>query len=165
MSGKCFIIAGGTGTGKTTFLMERLENINKNALHLYDVNNEYTSFYGKEFTDFETFAKTGTKLKNAVQVYEEATIFLSNRGSNDNIRDILVRKRHTNCTIFFVFHSMRTVPKWVYDLSNYVVLFKTNDSEGTIDKKFENELFTECFLRVQQKSKVDSHYFEIFSIY
>ncbi len=165
MSGKSIIFAGGTGTGKTTLIKQRLDNINKDALHLYDVNGEYKKYYTKPFTDFETFSKQARKLRNALVVYEEATIFLSNKGSNEDIRDVLVRKRHTNCTIFFVFHSLRTIPRWVFDLSNFVVLFHTNDSEKSVNSRFDNDLFTECFMRVQAGAKKNPHHHEIFSIY
>jgi ABC-type Mn2+/Zn2+ transport system ATPase subunit len=165
MSGKSIIFAGGTGTGKTTMIKERLAKVHKESIHLYDVNSEYKKFYTKPFTDFETFANQSRKLKNALIVYEEATIFLDNKGSNTAVRDVLVRKRHTNCTIFFVFHSLRTIPRWVFDLSNFVVLFKTNDSEKSVNARFDNDLFTDCFLRVQSGARTNPHHHEIFSIY
>jgi len=165
MSGKSIIVVGGTGTGKTTLIKERLKNVDKRSLHLYDVNNEYTEFYTEPFGSFERFAKKAQRLNDAVIVFEEATIFLSNKGSNSQVRDILVRKRHTNCTIFFVFHSLRSVPRWVYDLSNFVVLLKTNDSESSVVSRFEDDRFTQVFLRVQKESAKNQHYSELFSIY
>lgn len=165
MAGKATILAGGTGTGKTSFMKERLDNINPGSLFLYDVNQEYRDYYKKPLIKFDQFAEQSSKIRNGVIVYEEATIFLSNRGSNDYIREVLVKKRHQNNTIFFIFHSMRAVPRWVYDLCNYVVLFKTNDSESVIENRFENELLTETFRRVQKNSINNSHYHEVFSIY
>ena len=163
MSGKSIIVVGGTGTGKSTFIKDRLKKVHKNSIHLYDVNKEYVDFYNKPFTSFEKFAKTSQKISDGVLVYEEATIFLSNKGANDAVRDVLVRKRHTNNTIFFIFHSLRTVPRWIFDLSNFVVVFKTNDSEGFIDSRFENELLTACFKEVN--TNPDKHYHKVFSIY
>lgn len=168
MSGKSIIIAGGTGTGKSTFVEERLSKVpNKKNIHLYDVNNEniYKPYVYEPFGSFEKFSKRGKSLIDSVIVFEEATIFLSNRGTNDDLRNILVRKRHTNVTVFLVFHSLRTVPRWIYDLSNYIILFKTNDNEKLIETRFENELLTDCFLRVQKNSVQNPHYYETFSIY
>lgn len=168
MSGKSIILAGGTGTGKSTFVSERLSKVpNKKSIQLYDVNNEaiYKPYIFTPFGSFEKFSRSAKGLSDSVIVFEEATIFLSNRGTNDDLRNILVRKRHTNVTVFLVFHSLRTVPRWIYDLSNFIVLFKTNDNEKLIETRFENELLTECFLRVQENSKQNPHYFETFSIY
>lgn len=163
MSASAIIIVGATGTGKTTFVKERLKNVHSTALHLYDINKEYGDFYKQPFTSFEKFTTAAQKKTDSVLVFEEATIFLSNRSSNDGLRDILVRKRHANNTIFLVFHSLRTIPRYIFDLSNYVVLFKTNDSETLVQQRFENELLTACFLRVKNNASKFHH--EFFSIY
>lgn len=164
MSGKAFIIVGGTGSGKTTFVKACLNKVNKNAIYLSDVNNEYTDYYKEPFEEnIEKFAEKSTKLSNAVIVFEEATIFFSNRSSSDSLRTLLVRKRHTNNTIFLVFHSLRTIPRYVYDLSNYVILFKTNDSKSLVFDKFKDERLLTTFLSVQNSK--DLHYSEMFDIY
>lgn len=149
MSGKSIIFVGGTGAGKTTKIRKYLSSVHPKARLVYDVNAEYTDLFPYPLTDFETFAENATKVSNALIVYEEATIFLSNRGSNDLLRDVLVRKRHTNNTIFLVFHSIRSIPRYIFDLSTHVYLHKTNDSKSTVETRFENELFTACFLRIK----------------
>ena len=165
MSGKAFLVVGGTGTGKSTFTEGCLKQVNKSAILLYDVNNEnrYKPYVTGPLPTIETFVEKTTTVQNAFIVYEEATIFFSNRSSNDSLREILVRKRHTNNTVFLLFHSLRTIPRYVYDLCNYVILFKTNDSRGLVESKFNDERLTACFLRVQQNK--DTHYVENFSIY
>lgn len=165
MSGKSIIFVGGTGTGKSTLIKERLKPVHKGCLHIYDINNEYTAFYDKPLPSFKRFSTQATKLTDAIIVYEEATIFLSNKGSDSQVREILVRKRHTNNTVFFVFHSLRTIPKWVFDLSNYLVLLKTNDSRDTVEKKFDHEVLTNAFLEVEKMSLKNRHYHKVISIY
>lgn len=165
MSGKAFLIVGGTGRGKTSFIAKCLTKVNRNAIALFDVNNEpvYKPFITGPLPTIEEFTEKTARLSNAVIVYEEATIFFSNRSSNDFLRSILVRKRHTCNTVFLVFHSLRTIPRYVYDLCNYVVLYKTNDSRSLVEGKFNDERLTACFDRVM--SAPDFHYSETFSIY
>lgn len=159
---KSIAIFGAPGKGKTTFVKNRLKKVSKNALHLHDVNNEYTEFYDKPFErDITKFSKKATKITNGCIVFEEATIFFSNHTSNTDITEILVRKRHTNNTIFFVFHSVRTIPRNILDLINYVVLFKTNDTVNQI-KKINHPEILEAFERVN--AHPDNHYFEIITL-
>jgi adenylate kinase family enzyme len=160
---KAFIIVGGTGAGKTTFVKKSLDKVDKRSIMLYDINAEYKDYFEKPLLNIEDFAEKASHIENAVIVFEEATIFFSNRSSNDYVREILVRKRHTKNVIFLVFHSLRTIPRYIYDLCNYVVLFKTNDSRTLIDNKFTDDRLTQVFERVK-KSK-NPHYCEIFSIY
>lgn len=162
MSGKAIICVGGTGKGKTTFVKSRLRKVNKNAIHLYDVNNEYTEFYKGKFTTFETFTEKAAKITNAVIVFEESTIFFSHTGSSQTIREILVRKRHTQNTIIFVFHSLRQIPRFIIDMCNYMVIFKTNDNAELVEKRFDNEVITSAYNRVKENK--DDHFFEVVNL-
>jgi ABC-type Mn2+/Zn2+ transport system ATPase subunit len=154
-------IIGTTGTGKTTFVKDRLKNANKNSIYLYDVNNEYTEFYDYPFVSMDLFLEKAIKLKNAVIVFEEATIFFSNKSSNKEITELLVRKRHTKNTIFLIFHSLRSVPRNITDLVNHLIIFKTTDSEQVVKNKFSDDRITDVFNRV--KDHKDKHFFEIFT--
>jgi len=162
---KAFLIVGGTGTGKSTFVKKHLDTIDKKAIFLYDVNAEYKPYFPFPLIELEDFADKATKIENGVIVFEEATIFFSNRSSSDALRKLLVRKRHTNVVVFLIFHSLRTIPRYVYDLCNFVVLFRTNDSRQLIETKFDDERLTDVFDRVQRLSKKQPHYHELFSIY
>lgn len=160
---KAILVVGATGTGKTTYNKKCLGKVSPKSIHLYDVNNEYKDYYKKPFIPFTDFMNQAKNIENGVIVFEEATIFLNNRLCNQDLIDILVRKRHTNNTVFMVFHSLRNVPRYVYDLSNIVVLHKTNDSEKSVHSKFEDERLTEVFKQVNSHN--DKHYNEIFAIY
>lgn len=162
--GSCIIVVGGTGTGKTTFVHEKLRKVNKNSLFIYDVNNEYKEFTrGNPLPDREVFTDLGMNTENGVFVFEEATIYFKNKSTDEKLTEILVRKRHTNNTIFLVFHSLGSIPKYIYQLSNYIVLFKTNDSVSDVKQKFGRENFINAFNEVQ--SNPDKHYKIIYKNY
>jgi hypothetical protein len=158
------LIVGATGTGKTTEVKRLLQKVpNKKAIFIYDVNNEYREFYPYEFTDFQEFIERMTRVQWGVMVFEESTIFLSNRSCNMLLVDLLVRKRHTGNYIFLCFHSLRSVPKYVLNLCNYITLFHTNDSVNFIDNTFQNTALTSAFLEVQNTS--DIHFSKFIKLY
>jgi len=158
------LIVGATGTGKTTEVKRLLSKVpNKKAIFIYDVNNEYSAFYPYEFVDFQEFIELMTRVKKGVMVFEESTIFLSNRSCNMLLVDLLVRKRHTGNYIFLCFHSLRSLPKYVLNLCNYITLFHTNDSAGFIDNTFQNNLLTQAFIEVQKNP--DIHFSKFIKLY
>jgi hypothetical protein len=152
---KGHIIIGGTGRGKTTFVKKMLSHIAPERIEIYDVNKEYEDFYKQSFLEFEDFMLKVKPLKNKFIVFEEATIFFNNRGCDKILVDMLVRKRHTNNYIILNFHSIRNVPRYVWDLCNIVTLFKTNDSEKKINDYFDLEEFVNTFYQV--KDSPDFH--------
>jgi len=161
---KAYLIVGSTNTGKSTFLRERLKQVtNKRTLIIYDVNNEHKDLYPYAFMDFVPFMEKLTKVKHAVIAIEEATIFFNNRSTSDELTRLLVEKRHSNNYIFLCFHSLRSVPRFVYDLCNYITLFKTNDSLSLIEQKFRDERINEMLIRI--KENTDLHYYETLKIY
>jgi ABC-type multidrug transport system ATPase subunit len=126
---KSIIIVGATGTGKTTYVKSLIQKVpNKKALFIYDVNNEYQEFFPYKLLGIEDFMEKTQFISNGVFVLEEATIYLNNRSCNSYLQELLVRKRHTNNTIILVFHSMRSVPRYIFELSNYLTVFRTNDA-------------------------------------
>ena len=153
------LIVGSTGTGKTTYVKSLINKVDINNRLIYDVNNEYG--VNIKLPNFQDFAERVTRIKNAFIVFEEATIFLNNRGSNQYIIDSLVRKRHTSNYYVLVFHSLRSVPKYIYDLCTHVTLFKTNDNYDLIDKRFKDDRLSKAFALLMKKDKEDYRHFTI----
>lgn len=153
MAGQSIIVVGTNGTGKSTYIRERLEKVNKSNLLVYDVNAEYSDIYDKPFVKMDEFFEQATAVNHSVIVFEEATIFFSNRSTEKELRELLVRRRHTKNLIFLVFHSIRSVPRDVMDMSNYLVLKYTNDSPKFISRKFENEDIDNAVLELKKSHK------------
>lgn len=150
---KAIIIVGGTGCGKTHFTKGIIKKYHKDALHIFDVNNEYSDFTTRPFNpDIDEFLEDAYNMKGALILVEDATAFLSNRGRSDLLTKIMVAKRHTKNTIILLFHSFRAIPKYIIDLSNVVVIFKTNDSLKIVESLERDEL-TEAWQQVQTAAK------------
>lgn len=157
------IIVGATGTGKSTFIKQLLQLVNPDCIAVYDVNNEYHDFFPYPLSNFETFTQKAATLKKAVIVFEESTIFLNNRGTNQNIIDLLVKKRHNENYIILVFHSLRSVPRYVFELCNYITVFKTNDNSEMTARELKDDRLEEIMNRV--KNSAIPYFSETLKIY
>lgn len=156
MSGKAILVVGARGTGKTTTNKNMVARVHPDARLILDVNKEYFDLYPKPFEGFEGFAKKLLTVQGMFIVIEEATIFLSNRGYNSDIVDVLVKARHNDNTILFSFHSFRAVPKYVFALCNMVIIHKTGDSVDYVEKEFENPTLTAAFKEIKEAKNLTS---------
>lgn len=134
-SGKAIIIVGATGSGKSTLVKRLIAPVDVNRLFVYDVNREY--FPREPLPDFDQFLIGATKRRESVLVFEEATIFFSNRGNDKRMRQLLVGKRHAGNVIILLFHSIRSIPYYIFDLVNAVIVFNTNDDEPIVKEKYQ----------------------------
>lgn len=148
MSGQVILVVGARGMGKTTTVKSLLNKVHPDSRIVLDVNGEYKDLYPRPFIGFESFAKMLTKTRKAFIVVEEATISLSNRSYSKDMADVLVRARHAENTIVLVYHSIRNIPRYIYDLANTVILLKTNDSEENL-KNLENEKLTAAWKKIK----------------
>jgi len=149
------LVVGATGTGKTTFVYSLLQDINKNNIYVYDINNEYRQYYDEPFEDFKEFINSLKKVENKVLVFEEATIFFDCHATSEVLLDLLVRKRHTQNYIIMFFHSLSAVPRYVLRLSNTLTLFKTLDTQNDIKSKYGESNITELFYDI--KDDINKH--------
>ncbi len=141
MSGIATICIGRRGCGKTTMSKKLLDERPVNMpVIIYDINNEYANYYQEDFLEFPVFLQkiSDEKIRKTYILIEEATIFFSTRSRFEEMMNVLVRARHTGNIIQLNFHSFSSVPKNIYHLLDYVVVFKTNDSEKDVTDRFDN---------------------------
>lgn len=141
MGGIATICVGKRGCGKTTKSKELLATRPKGMpVIIYDINNEYKKEYPEDFDEFEVFlAKiSDDNIKRTYILIEEATIFFSTRSRFQEMMNVLVRARHTGNIVQLNFHSFSSIPKNIYHLLDYVIVFKTNDSEKDVTDRFDN---------------------------
>lgn len=138
--GACHIVVGATKTGKTTFTKQLLNKSPKDRNKIvYDVNNEYKEYYNKPFIDFIPFMDSLKPVRESIILIEEATIFLGHQNTSRQLINKLVRKRHENNYIILNFHSLRKVPRYIFELANFLTVFKTLDTSDIIEKYFSDE--------------------------
>lgn len=160
------LLIGTTGTGKTPFIWEFAKG---RKLFVFDIQNEYgnrTKYAGQEIknlsnnwiderarhtqADYELFIKQCERKTNTICVFEDATAFLEGK-INKDMRKLLVSKLFTRNIYILVFHSISAVPPRVLQLSDYVVLFPTNDELYQVQKKYPS-LFP-YYLKLKQGAK------------
>jgi len=139
MSGLAYIFVGKRKTGKTT-LSKKLLDARPSGMpvKIYDINKEYGDYYNEPFKDWEVFLDELTHLKGHYILIEESTIFFDTSSRFEQMKNVLVRARHTQNIIHLNFHSWLSVPKNIYNLLDYVTIFKTNDTVMTLKAKYDN---------------------------
>ena len=153
MAGLAYILIGRRKTGKTTLSKKLLAARQKNMpVMIYDINKEYQTEYPKKFVDFEVFLEqiTDESVKNTYILVEEATIFFDTSSRFEEMKNLLVRARHTGNVIQLNFHSWLSVPKNIINLCDYVVVFKTNDTEKTLLAKYDNPDLKAAFFEARE---------------
>jgi GTPase SAR1 family protein len=132
-------IIGHTGQGKSTFIKKYIANKN---VFVYDYQNEYLNlnnsydarrarYTGKEP---EVFIEMCSRKQNTICVFEDASIFFSGRISKE-MRNLIYSKRHSGNIYLLVFHSINSVPPKFLETNDYVILFKTLDTELKVKQK------------------------------
>jgi hypothetical protein len=174
---RSILVIGMTGRGKSTYIHENIHaeipNLKK---HIYDPNAEWCE--GGKFqvvneykgeSDIENFKpflfNCNKNVKYSLIHVEEASIFIDNRSMLNRLRSLIIRKRHTKNIILLTFHALNEVPIDVFSICDTVVLFGTNDRLDLIEKKYsKNPEFIDFFYDVQQKTKENHHYYDVFQI-
>jgi DNA helicase HerA-like ATPase len=167
------LIVGSTGQGKTFYTKKLLEG--KKTL-IFDVNNEYgeenESLANKsdyiKFTpnktvtmqsksipsraryidgDIKDFVSLASLCTDRIIVFEDATGFIKGRTSNA-MDKLMAKRRHVRQTIILQFHSIDSIPPRIAQLSNILILFKTQDEEKKVKTKYSN--FHKEFVMLQK---------------
>lgn len=150
------VVIGAPGEGKTYFIRQLLRRMRAPRQYIFDPNEEYTerNDYPGPMTpeSFGNFCNQNSRL--AVNVFEEATFFLTHGSRQREIVELITRKRHKRIVNIFVFHSINTLPAWVLPMIDNIILFKTRDRADLIRTKYESnpELY-EAFNQVQSLGK------------
>jgi len=142
----CITIIAGTGQGKTTKAISIAKSQPDKGIFIFDYRGEpaYDNFsqdlnssqcraLGIGPTKFLELC-LHPKKKNTNIIIEEATIFLRGQ-AGENLRKILVSKRHNGHNIIFLYHSINAVPPEIFNMSDFIILGKTGDSEIQVKKK------------------------------
>lgn len=166
MSGIASIMVGRRGCGKTTLSRELLsKRPNKMPVLIYDINHEYGDIYSEPFEDFDVFLNriADESVRRTYILIEEATIFFSTRSRFEEMMNVLVRARHTGNIIQLNFHSFASVPKNIYHLLDYVIIFKTNDIERDVQDRFDNPSVLKAFY--EARDSTDKHFNKTVTLY
>jgi hypothetical protein len=150
MAGLATVAVGRRRTGKTTMTKKLLSRKPlRMPVVVYDVNKEYQDVYTDELKDFDVFLSEVVELRHTYIIIEEATIFFRSHSSFEQMINLLVRARHTGNIIQLNFHSFRSIPKNIYELLDYLIIFKTNDNAKDVKEKFDNKKVLEAYERVR----------------
>lgn len=153
------LVIATTHQGKSYFVKQMLTKAEK--VLVFDVNNEYCKGHGKGnigsmelgtcyplitkeeaeipkkarfYGKYQDFLEIAKDVTNTYIVFEEATGFFKGRIS-EGMTEQIIGKAHNNNHFIFLFHSIQRTPKELFELANYVVLFKTGDIESDVKKK------------------------------
>lgn len=150
MKGKCIVIVGGAGTGKSTLLKKLIADVPPSSVLLYDVNNEHKEYTRYEMLpDIEDFLLQASLSRRVIIACEEASIFFTSHNKTEEMLNILTRRRHTYNGIILIFHSLRAVPDYMISYINHLIILKTSgDSPEKTDKKFNNDLVLQAYERI-----------------
>jgi hypothetical protein len=94
------------------------------------------------------FLNVAIKKRNTNIVIDESTIFFQGRVTSDKIRALIGLRRHTRNNIVLNFLSIEDVPPYLLRNSNFIVLFKTADSEKSLSGK--SQFLLEYFKKLQK---------------
>lgn len=145
---RVIIVCGRRGSGKSHFVKEVLLKNYAGDKLILDVNNEYKDGILVKPDKFIDLAKNSS---NCIIVFEEATMYMSNKGDIEEIRWLNVQSRHKANTLVYVFHGLQYIPLNILNQADLLVLLKTGDNRSLVERKFSNDprIFN-AFMKLQR---------------
>lgn len=119
---KIFIIVGGRGSGKTYFLENLLKPANTIVFELAKTAR-WQGFTKYFFEDYLTGKVTMKDIANTKIVFEDATSYISSNMRN-TLKTLTVYSKQCGCDVYLIFHSINIIPPFLWNLVNYIIMFK-----------------------------------------
>jgi hypothetical protein len=172
------IVIGAPGEGKSEVIKQAISGNNSDkACFIFDIQNEYgdrTKYPGQTpirlslnikeprsryiANNVEEFIRLCQNKRRTICVFEEATAFFEGK-TGKTMRKHLIDRWHTQNVSYLLFHSISSVPPRIMEMSNFVVLFRTNDEEHKVKLKYSKLL--PYFLDLQKKPKGTNHVIQL----
>ncbi len=156
MKGFSLIIVGYQGAGKSLLAKNLIKKIHPSRLHILDIYNEYDYIPGADRyltvnnrLDFDRFKNDMVTLEGRIFIAEDATIIFSHRGRSQELLESIIGKRHSQNTYIFLFHSLRAIPRDVFDYSDQLWLLKTGERSDIVESNFKGTDVIEVFEQVK----------------
>lgn len=161
LEGRVYFLFGTTGTGKTTFIQEKLDKIPL-PKKIFDLDGEFSKYGAKQINDKDVpnemakFKNDVSRLKNHCIVFSEAGMFFAHGESatfDFTMRRILKSARRYGNFVFFDFHSLSEVPTKMLKFCNFLIMKKTSMETYAQIMKYKH--YTELIKRYKkvQRSK------------
>lgn len=119
---KVFIVIGGRGSGKTYFLEKHLDPDKTIVLELAKTNR-WNGFHKEFYEDFEQHKVSFKDVCNKKIVFEDATSYMNGNLKN-SLKQLIVFSKQLGCDVFIILHSVNIIPPFLWNLWNYIILFK-----------------------------------------
>lgn len=118
--GKVFLIVGGRGSGKTTWIETHVPPAAAVVVEMFVVADRYRGFdRRRRFDDLKI-----SECVNRRIILEDATQLIMG-GASLRVRKLVVSSKQIGSDIFIVFHSLNVVPPFLLAMFDYIVLFKS----------------------------------------
>ena len=136
---KIFIIIGGRGSGKTYFL-EHLLNPSNTVVFELAKTDRWQGFTKYFFEDYLTGKVNIKDIANKKVVFEDATSYISSNMKN-TLKTLTVYSKQVGSDVYLIFHSINIVPPFLWNLVNYIVMFKcARPRENSLNADYYGEI-------------------------
>jgi len=168
------LIAGGRGTGKTTFARAKIVDpqwTGKQKVLVVDTfrHHKYkdlkqltptllpkwksgTYFLGhSDVNKTMRYITTMPNMYNSIIVFEDATKYIQGNVP-DNIRKFILDTKQKNIDVYFLYHALQRIPPFMCENSDVLFLLKTNDVDKNASRFAERDAVLQA-LRANRKAK------------